>query len=101
MTIKTLVKVCGVTRLEDALEAASCGVDALGFNFYSLSPRHIDVSEAASISTRLPDNMAKVGLFVNADVDLIEKVLIEVDIDFLQFMVLRQEKCARHSVCHT
>ena len=76
---------CGVTRLEDALAAAASGVDALGFNFWPNSPRYVDLSTAASIAKRLPSTVSKVGLFVNAEIKLIERVLTEVDLDFLQF----------------
>ena len=85
MTRRTRVKVCGVTRLEDALAAAACGVDAIGFNFWSTSSRYIEKTVAASIASQLPDSVTKVGLFVNAETTLIDKVLSEVDLDFLQF----------------
>ncbi len=85
MTSRTRVKVCGVTRLEDALAAAACGVDAIGFNFWSTSSRYIEKTVAASIANQLPDSVTKVGLFVNAETTLIDQVLSEVDLDFLQF----------------
>ena len=85
MTTRTRVKVCGVTRLEDALAAAACGVDAVGFNFWSLSSRYVEISAATSIAMQLPDSLIKVGLFVNAETNLIERVLSEVGLDYLQF----------------
>ena len=85
MTKKTLVKVCGVTKLDDALAAAACGVDAVGFNFWSSSSRCVDISAATSIVMQLPDSLIKVGLFINAETNLIERVITEVHLDFIQF----------------
>ena len=99
MTNGTRVKVCGITRLEDALSAATYGVDALGFNFWSLSSRYIEVSLAASIAAKLPNTLSKVGVFVNAETKLIEEVLAEVDLDFLQFHGAEpRETCASFGI---
>jgi phosphoribosylanthranilate isomerase len=59
------VKVCGITRYEDAAMALEEGVDALGFNFFPSSPRYIDPEAARAIIRRLPPFAATVGLFVN------------------------------------
>jgi phosphoribosylanthranilate isomerase len=59
------IKICGITRREDALEAVRLGADALGFNFYTGTPRHVPAETAASIIRELPPWVDPVGLFVN------------------------------------
>jgi len=61
----TLVKVCGITNLEDALAANEAGADMLGFNFYARSPRHVGPDEARRVVERLPEGVECVGVFVN------------------------------------
>jgi phosphoribosylanthranilate isomerase len=61
----TLVKVCGITNLEDALAAIEAGADMLGFNFYARSPRHVGPGEARRVVERMPEGVACVGVFVN------------------------------------
>lgn len=61
----TLVKVCGITNLEDALAAVEAGADLLGFNFCARSPRYISAEEARRIIERMPEGVACVGVFVN------------------------------------
>ncbi|MGC8773661.1 MAG: phosphoribosylanthranilate isomerase [Chlorobaculum sp.] len=60
----TKIKICGITRAEDALEAALAGADALGFNFSRKSPRRIDAETARSIIAGLPPLVTPVGVFV-------------------------------------
>ena len=61
------VKVCGITNLEDALLCVREGVDILGFNFYSGSPRYIAPDKARRIVDQLPSEVFTVGVFVNEE----------------------------------
>jgi|HubBroStandDraft_1064217.scaffolds.fasta_scaffold58536_2 phosphoribosylanthranilate isomerase len=67
----TWVKICGMTNLEDALVAAEAGADAVGFVFYEKSPRCVSVAAVREIVEKLPENVEKVGVFVNEHEDSI------------------------------
>ncbi len=60
------IKICGITRVEDAMAAAEAGADAIGLNFFSGSKRCITADQATQIIASLPDSVLRVGLFVNA-----------------------------------
>jgi phosphoribosylanthranilate isomerase len=83
-----LVKVCGITNLDDALAAVDAGADALGFNFYQRSPRYITPEAARTIIDRLPKARAKdlltVGVFVNESLDAIREIAATAGISALQ-----------------
>lgn len=81
----TAVKICGITRVDDALAAARLGAHALGFVFYGKSARNVAPRRAAEIVRELPPFVSAVGLFVNADVHEVENVLAQVQLDLLQF----------------
>ncbi len=81
----TRIKICGITRVEDALFAAGAGADAIGLVFYADSPRHVTIDRAAEICAALPPFVTTVGLFVDAEAGLIGDVLARVPIDLLQF----------------
>ncbi len=81
----TRVKICGITRAEDAVCAAQQGVDAIGLVFYSPSPRAVGIQQAADIVAQLPPFVTTVGLFVNADVAFVQDVITRVSLDLLQF----------------
>lgn len=83
--IRTRVKICGITRLEDALTAVDLGVDAIGLVFYAPSPRNVEIVAAAKIARQIPAFASVVGLFVNAEPRWIEEVIAKVGLDLLQF----------------
>lgn len=69
----TWVKICGITNLEDALVAVDAGADALGFVFYEKSPRKVDVETVREINSKLPDNVEKVGVFVQQSAEQVRE----------------------------
>ncbi|MEX2525526.1 MAG: phosphoribosylanthranilate isomerase [Gammaproteobacteria bacterium] len=79
------VKICGITRPEDAAAAAAAGADAVGLVFYPSSPRAVDIGAARVLSRALPPFVTRVGLFVDADPAEIEAVLNSHCLDMLQF----------------
>lgn len=78
-------KICGITRVEDALAAAAAGADAIGLVFYAKSPRAVSVQQARAIIEALPPFVTTVGLFVDAAHDELARVLDAVPLDLLQF----------------
>ena len=68
---RTGIKVCGVTREEDALAGIDAGVDALGFNFYSGSKRRVRLDDVAAWIGKLPNEIGRVAVVVNADENLL------------------------------
>ena len=79
------VKICGITRTEDALAAAAAGADAIGLVFYSKSPRAVSVERARAIIAALPPFVTTVGLFVDAERTELQRILDQVPLDLLQF----------------
>lgn len=75
MQPRTRIKICGITRLEDALCAERLGADAIGFVFCEASKRSISVEAAAKISADVPPYMVRVGLFLNASASEVEAAL--------------------------
>jgi len=80
----TKVKICGITRLEDALCAAACGADAVGFIFHPESPRYITPERVRAIVTRLPRGIATVGVFVNHKREEVEQTAEVCGLDLIQ-----------------
>lgn len=81
----TRVKICGITRAEDARAVAMSGADAIGLVFYEKSPRHVSTAQAAKLVAVLPPFVTVVGLFVNASAETVREVLAAVPLDVLQF----------------
>jgi phosphoribosylanthranilate isomerase len=80
----TGIKICGITNLEDASFAVECGADALGFNFYSMSPRHVAPESAREIIEKIPDGITKVGVFVNHDALEVREIVEYCGLDLVQ-----------------
>ena len=83
--MRTRVKICGFTRVDEAVYAAHLGVDAIGLLFYPHSPRHVEIDQAARIVKTLPAFVSVVALFVNEQEARIREVLAQVAIDCIQF----------------
>ena len=83
--MRTRVKICGITRCEDAQLVVDAGVDAIGLIFYEKSPRFVSNAQAAEISQVIPAFVSRVALFKDAEQQMIESVLEQVEIDLIQF----------------
>jgi phosphoribosylanthranilate isomerase len=82
---RTRVKICGITRLADGLAAARAGADAIGFVFWSGTPRRIAVADARSIAAAMPPFVTIVGLFVDPKPGEVRAALAAVPLAALQF----------------
>lgn len=95
--LRIRVKICGITRVEDALSAVANGADAIGLVFYAPSPRHVSIAQAIDIVNKIPAFVSVVGLFVNAESTVINEVTSQVRLDLLQFHGDETpEECARY-----
>ena len=83
--MRTRVKICGITRRQDAEFAVKSGADAIGLVFYEPSPRAVTMAQAAAITAQLPPFVSAVGLFVNATAEKVRQTLDEVPLSLLQF----------------
>ncbi len=83
--MRTRVKICGITREEDARAAVTAGCDAIGLVFYRPSPRYVSPERATQIVASLPPFVSVVGLFVDAEPEEILQVMKLVRLDLLQF----------------
>lgn len=81
----TAVKICGITRVEDALAAASAGAASIGLIFYAPSPRHVSIPLARGIVAVLPPAVTTVGVFVDPGEGEVRATLAEVPVQLLQF----------------
>jgi phosphoribosylanthranilate isomerase len=95
--MRTRVKICGITRVEDALAAAAAGADAIGLVFDERSPRCVSLAQAEAVARALPPFVTVVGLFVDAARGRVDEVLSRVPLDLLQFHGTETpEQCRLH-----
>ncbi|MGC2518544.1 MAG: phosphoribosylanthranilate isomerase [Burkholderiales bacterium] len=83
--MRTRVKICGITRTEDAQAAAAHGADAIGLVFYLPSPRYVTLDQARAIVGGTPVFVATVAVFVNPSREEVEQVIRECGVTLLQF----------------
>ncbi|WP_111496040.1 phosphoribosylanthranilate isomerase [Marinobacter bohaiensis] len=83
--MRTRIKICGLTRPDQAASAVEAGADAIGVVFYPPSPRSVDIGQARELLAALPPFVETVGLFVNPEADWVRRVLDETGISLLQF----------------
>ena len=83
--MRTRVKICGITRVDDGVIAARSGADAIGLVFWPKTPRAVAIEQARAIVAALPPFVSAVGLFVDPTADEVRASLAAVAIDVLQF----------------
>ena len=83
--MRTRVKICGLTTIDDIVNAVTSGADALGFNMFPASPRFVPEDQLSKLSKSVPPFISKVGLFVNADASKVEALAAKAKFDLLQF----------------
>lgn len=83
--LNTRIKICGITRVEDGVCAASLGVDAIGLVFVERSPRFVTVEQARNIIAQLPPFVVTVGLFMGTPVSEVARIVDRVPLALLQF----------------
>jgi len=83
--MRTRIKICGFTQVQNAVDAANLGVDAIGLVFYPPSPRNVSIEQAINIIEALPAFVTVVALFVDEQEAKIAEILSKVSIDCLQF----------------
>lgn len=95
--MRTRIKICGLTREADVAAAVAAGADAVGFNCYPKSPRHVAPARLRVLARSLPPFVTPVLLFVNAAADLIDDALEAVPAAMLQFHGEEHEQaCSRY-----
>ena len=77
--MRTRVKICGITTVEDAWAAIDAGADALGFVFFEKSARAVSIQTASAICQQLPAFITRVALFVDASVETVKKIAKELE----------------------
>jgi phosphoribosylanthranilate isomerase len=80
------IKICGITNLEDAVEAVNCGADAIGFVFSEESPQFISHKKAADIVRALPEHISKIGVFDHAKRQFVLDIVRHVNLSAVQLL---------------
>lgn len=83
--VPTRIKICGITRVEDAIVACEAGADAIGLVFHPPSPRNVDTAAARAIVHAVPAFVTTVAVFVDPREEDVRRLLDQVPIDLLQF----------------
>ena len=83
--MRTRVKICGITRTEDALASLSFGADAIGFVFWQQSPRNITPQQAELITKSVPAFVTTVGVYVDPTIDWVHETSTTANLGLLQF----------------
>lgn len=85
MCVSVKVKICGLTRAEDAQAAAAAGADMVGFMFYPRSPRYVTFAQAVAVGRVLPPYVVRVGVFVNPEPEEVTAAIASCGLMMLQF----------------
>ncbi|MCX8098056.1 MAG: phosphoribosylanthranilate isomerase [Casimicrobiaceae bacterium] len=93
---RTRIKICGLKHPEHVDAAVEAGADALGFVFFAPSPRAVTIEQAATLAARVPAFVSTVALFVEAEVEFVQRVLQAVRVDALQFHGSRRVEHERY-----
>jgi phosphoribosylanthranilate isomerase len=93
------IKICGITRYEDARLAANLGADALGFIFYKKSPRFIAPSAAKEIIRKLPPFITRVGVFIDEEPSAVAQTIVAAGLDTVQFHGDESPEYCRRFAC--
>ena len=94
MTMRTRIKICGITRIDDGIAAACAGADAIGVVLWRGTPRQVDVDRAREIAMAMPPFVKVVGLFVDPTADEVAAALERIPLDALQFHAARYDDAA-------
>jgi phosphoribosylanthranilate isomerase len=90
------VKICGITRIQDAIQASELGADAIGFIFYKKSLRYISPEAASQVAKQLPSHISRVGVFVNPDRAELTNLTQTIGLDALQIHGLSKNRGSFH-----
>ena len=83
--LRVRIKICGITTPEIARHAVTAGADAIGLNFYPKSSRYLSIGQAVEVADQIAPFVARVGVFVNPDRDVVQQIVDAVHLDYFQF----------------